>query len=467
MLSFATEFSVQHRHQTPAFIKALRKWLLGSPHTAFSSTDVAEFGRDGDWGAAKATERVETTSLATTEGDTVAMRYVRSDSELEWSTTVVFSRTPADTWVGIRVFCESHHPAVRLPPAKKPVLVRTILGELGGGPDGALQVGDSPLRLHDVDVALAGNLIRAEAGTRLPIVYVSAGFLGKYLVDARKLAYDLCGMAHVVLEPNRPFSVRLRIDVAAQNVYGGTVGVYWPEGTGRRSFFLGSEFESSSELERAIVDEVRSALANRRPLERCTWSSARQLASRQAQEALLAAGSRDLAGYAELAKQELQEIQSKFDAADREVRRLQSEIRRYEARLSAGTGVTLKTGPEQDLFAGEIADVLLEALSDASSRLTPDSRRAHVLSAVLAANAQGGEAGRMREALKALLRGSKSLDAKLRRGLEDLGFSIEDGGKHNKIRFRGDDRYIFVLPKSGSDHRGGLNAANDISRLLL
>jgi len=274
-------------------------------------------------------------------------------------------------------------------------------------------------------------------------------------------------MAHVVVEPNRPFSVRLKIDVASQNVYGGTVGVYWPEGTGRRSFFLGQEFESSAELERAVVDEVRSALVNRRPLERCTRSTAKQLASRQAQAALLAAGSRDLAGYAALAKQELSETQSKLEAAEREARRLQAEIRMYEARHSAGGGVTLNTGAEQDFFAGEIADIIRDALNDASSRVPTDSRRSHVLTSILAANPDAGEATRMRETIKSLLRGSSSLDAKMRRGLADLGFAIEEGGKHHKIIFRGDDRYTFTLPKSGSDNRGGLNAANDIARLLL
>lgn len=467
MLSFASEFSVRHEHQSPVLVDTLRKWILGSPHTSFTHQELAEFGRDGEWAFAKGTERIETLSVSGVEGDSRAIRYVRSDSDLEWATSAVFSRTPADTWVGIRVSCESHHPAVRLPAAKKPVLVKTILRELGGGADGNLRVGDAPLLLRDSDVDLAARLIRGEAGSHLPIVYVSAGFLGRYLVDPPKLASDLCGMAHIVVEPNRPFSVRLKLDVAAQNVYGGTVGVYWPEGTGRRSFFLGQEFESSSDLERAITEEVRSALVNRRPLERCSWSTLKQIASRQAQMALLTAGSRDLAGYAELAKQELNETQNKLEAAEREARRLQAEIRMYEARLSASAGVTLKTGTEQELFAGEIADIICDALLDASTRVPVDSRRAHVLAAILSANAVGGEAVRMRDSIKALLRGSTSLTARLRRGLEDLGFAVEEGGKHHKIIFRGDDRYTFTLPKTGSDHRGGLNAANDIARLLL
>ena len=53
-----------------------------------------------------------------------------------------------------------------------------------------------------------------------------------------------------------------------------------------------------------------------------------------------------------------------------------------------------------------------------------------------------------------------------RRSLLEFGFIIEGVGKHFKQIYQGDDRYIFTLPKSGSDHRGGLNAAGDISRLL-
>ena len=35
-----------------------------------------------------------------------------------------------------------------------------------------------------------------------------------------------------------------------------------------------------------------------------------------------------------------------------------------------------------------------------------------------------------------------------------------------KLVYQEDDRYTYTLPKSGSDHRGSLNAANDIGRLM-
>jgi hypothetical protein len=91
----------------------------------------------------------------------------------------------------------------------------------------------------------------------------------------------------------------------------------------------------------------------------------------------------------------------------------------------------------------------------------------HVLDAVLAANPSADdEVAALRERLKQTLRDSRGMEAKTRRGLEEMGFAISDEGKHYKLVFQGDDRYTFTLPKTGSDHRGGLNAASDIARLL-
>jgi hypothetical protein len=54
---------------------------------------------------------------------------------------------------------------------------------------------------------------------------MSCGFNGDYIAIPNQLANDLSGMAHVVVEPNRPFSRRLKIEVYSENVYGGTIGV--------------------------------------------------------------------------------------------------------------------------------------------------------------------------------------------------------------------------------------------------
>ncbi|MBK8097626.1 MAG: hypothetical protein IPK26_10995 [Planctomycetes bacterium] len=467
MISFATEFPIAHRHRLPGFLDAVRTWILGSPHTPLQPDDFLGLGTRGEWNTQRGVDRLDVLSHSSATVDAAAVRYTKTDGDLEWVTTIVFSREADSSWVGIRVSCECTNPARRLPPAKKPVVVRTLLNDLGGGADAALDVLNVAHRLDNADVDLAARLLTGRTKCRLPVVYVSSGFDGGYTLDCDRLASDLAGMAHVVVEPNRPFSLRLKLDVGDENVYGGTIGVYWPDGAGRRSFFLGGAHDTPGDLAHAIIDEVRSALVNRRSLDRCTWSAVQTLVSRSALDALKAAGSQEVDKYCDEFDKELKAKDDLLRGAEKEIGRLQAEIRKYEARAPMGAGLVLRTGTESDLFESEIADIVRDAMEDAASRVTADSRRAHVLAAILAANAVGGAAGKMRERVKDLLRGMTTVDAKIRRGLEDLGFAIDDDGKHYKIVFKSDDRYTFTLPKSGSDHRGGLNAASDIGRLFL
>ena len=119
------------------------------------------------------------------------------------------------------------------------------------------------------------------------------------------------------------------------------------------------------------------------------------------------------------------------------------------------------------MYDQEILGIVLDALADARKYVPPDSRRHHVLQSIVGANPLPHRtANAHRDALKNLLRGTSTLDARIRRGLESMGFRISNGGKHYKLVYQEDDRYTYTLPKSGSDHRGGLNAANDIGRLM-
>ncbi|SFF67588.1 hypothetical protein SAMN04488120_12225 [Fontimonas thermophila] len=412
-------------------------------------------------------EKVQSLLATSPDVDLAGIRYSRHDNDLEWLTTVVFSRTSSDAWVGVRVECESQHAAARLPSAKKPVVVRTVLESLGGAADGPLPIRDTAHILTNTDIDLAAKLIRGDAGCRLPIVYVSARFQGGYILDVNRLAADLSGMAHVVVEPNRPFSVRLQLEVDSENVYGGTIGIYWPEGGGRRAFFLGGDYSTPGHLAGAIKDEVRAALLNRRPIARCTWAYVRETASRQAILSLKASGSKAIDEYVEKFDQEIEAKNQRLEEAESEIQRLRNELRVYEARAGTASGGLLRLGRERDLYPNEVLGILLDAIEDAATRVQHDSRRQHVLRSILEANRleENPLEGR-REQLKRLLRGTSTIDGKLRRELEDMGFSISEDGKHFKIVFQGDDRYTFTLSKSGSDWRGGRNAASDIGRLL-
>jgi hypothetical protein len=467
MLSFATEFPVSRTHGPQEFIASVKEWILGSPHTDFRESDFADVPSTGEWRLIKDAERIRMLRVSTVNEEVAAVEYLKIDRDLEWSTVIVFSRQEADAWIGTRISCEANHPATRVPLAKKPVYIRMFLESLEGALDGEIFVGQEPHSLDSDQLALAARLIFGSAGCRLPVVYVSCDFQGGHAVDVNALANDLSGMAHVVVEPDRRFSRRLQIETQSDNVYGGAVGIYWPQGGGRRSLFNRHEFEKSADIKRAIFEEVRAALMNRRALVRCTWSYAQETASREDIKSLRASGSSELDKFMEAFDSESEARDKQLAEAEEEITRLTAEIQEHERQFTTGVGmVRLRTGAEHDLYAGELAEIVRDAIEEAVNRVQPDSRRQHVLQAILKASLPNENAEGFRSELKQLLRNYRRMDARTRRGLEAIGFTIEEEGKHHKLTFGEDDRYTFSLPKSGGDHRGGLNAAGDISKRL-
>ena len=88
-------------------------------------------------------------------------------------------------------------------------------------------------------------------------MYISADNDGKWPLERKviqKLSFDLGGIAHVVVEPNRAFSVRLRDECNARNAYGGAIGLALPgPGIVRRSY-TGGRITNSNELVYNIKD---------------------------------------------------------------------------------------------------------------------------------------------------------------------------------------------------------------------
>lgn len=443
-----------------------KNWILESPHTSLKADDLADLSKEGERRIEKENEKVHVALAISGESQWTALRLVQITPEIEWTTTVVLSRESGDAWVGIRTSREATKPALKLPPARKPIIVRKLLERFGGASDGGMIVSDQPHRLNNNDIPLAARLMTGRANCYLPVVYLSADFRGGTPLDADGLAHDLSGLAHVVVEPNRPFSRRLQIEVKSENVYGGTIGVYWPGGAGRRSFFIGQQFENPQEIKKAVVDDIKTALVHRRPLYRCTFPAVQEVISRLKIEDLKVSGSKELHEYMDAFDAENKAKEERLRDAEAEIARLEAEMRRYEADAGSGPQVVLRLGDEQDLYPGEMSEIIRDELSAAVDRAQNDSRREHVLKAILAATPPDNNARGKREELKEILRGYKNMDKKTQAGLEELGFSIEGDGKHYKLTFREDDRYTFSLPKTGSDYRGGLNAASDISKRL-
>ncbi len=463
MLSFACEFPVQDS-DTSAFIDAVRRWLEGSPHTALKREDLDKILPQGHSSCAAGNERLEALIASDDGNSTAGFRHTAINGAIEWRTTVVFSRSADDCWIGVRTARESAKAISSLPRGKKPLLVRTLLAELGGGLDAELYCQDEPHYLKANDLGMAARLLNGDSDNYLPVIYVSCGFTGNPLVRAEPLAKVLGGMAHVLVEPDRAFSRALQPDVGSRNAYGGSIGVYWPHGD---SFKIIVDLNAGREIDvrHDIVDRVTQSLLNRRPLARCTWSRAEANVAIEVFEKLKNSGSQEIDDYVAVFDSEVKAKNKQLEDAEAEIQKLTSRIRQIDTGRVTPTS-SFQINNEQEFFAGEFSDIIGDGINLALESSQKGSRRQHVLSALLTSLSSSGTAKTKRNELKEILKGYRSMTKATKDGLVRLGFSITEEGKHYKLVYMQDERYGFTLPKTGSDHRGGMNAVSDIAKRI-
>jgi hypothetical protein len=467
MANFAAEFPIDPKWSVADVARLGCQWITGSPHTAFASDALVTFPHNGELAFRAGLEQVVLAHSITAGGEIGGLRYERTEDGLAWTTAIVSLKSEGRHLLRMEVVCEALTTQVRLPPPKKPYFIKQALTELGGGNDGDIPVTDRPFKLSAGEESAAASLILGTARNSLPIVYVSAGFDDHHLVNPEELARYVGGLAHVIVEPSRAFSYVVKRLTKFRNVYGGTVGVYWPNSERRTSYFLEEGDRAPRALALAIAKDIRVALSNRRQSSDCTWAHLKEAVAKNTYERLKQAGSTEVDKFIAAFDEEIAAKEQVIKEREQEIARLNAELRRLHSIEKAGQAGLVKQGNELDLYDGEVRDIVLSALKDAADRVAqPGSRRDHVLRDLLTANELGGQAEKLREELKAMLRDYRSMDGRTKTALTRLGFDLSEDGKHWKAVFQGDARYTFAFPKTGSDYRGGLNMVSDISNKL-
>lgn len=466
MLTFKTQFPINESKSADDLFETGRIWLSGSPHSSLASIMENATGIGDEWERETVSEKIR--FITHQDGEEVsALRHENIDSSgVRWVTEVACAKQEKGFWISVQLSVDSELPVERIEHGKRPHILKTILREIGGGMDGSLIVNDKPIYLTDHQVDLAADVITANAGCLMPVVYVSADSDGKNRVNAVQLAQWLSGMAHVLVEPSRGFSFELAPLVFRENVYGGAVAIYWPDGIGKWLFLPQGEFEDPKALQIAVAKKVRSSLLSQRTKRECTWSYVLEQKTRKRIQDLRESGS-----------DKVEEYISAFDAElaskDEEIQRLESEVNRLkygyfeqsEGRNAQSNSMSLSV-TEIDLYQGERLSFIAEALEVSLNSAEPHSRRYHILTDLFNSNSRPGEKETILDSLKELLRAYREMDSSTRSELERLGFVINEDGKHYKLIFRGEERCPFILPKTGSDHRGGLNSFSDIKKRL-
>lgn len=486
MNRFATEFPVTEQMTAELFVGYIKEWLDSSRYSqlnmySFQNQYIFSANNNETW---KVSEQEELSYIWLEQNDFigVSVQYVKHETNISFTTQLTFaaalnSHQQWERWIGCQISNRAITPNTQLPNINKPKIINMIINKGLGGNIG-LPVKHQIHKAHLDEVQHIASLMRGDTQHHLPMVYISLDKTGKSALSDEEmgdLANKLAGMAHVVLEPSLEFSRKLSDDSEQLNAFGGYIGVYWSGGNGRNRYF--NNFTKENLLEH-IQSFVFQAVSESRSLDICTRSYIQNryydyhVAQNQETSQLMELASDEI----QVLEKKIKELEEKLQFAQDNVHQAEYEIQRLKKELnssnksnkltySSDQAVTLHVD-ENELYPNEICETILNILKEASQQNGSMVRRVHIIDNILSNNPNSENGKKLKDNIKKILSHYTQLDSKSRQQLENLGFTVEQGGKHYKLIFQNDKRYTLTLSRSGSDSKGGMSAATDFCRTL-
>ncbi len=477
MLPFATEFPVRSANNRAEFVALVVSWLRGTNYSSVLDTRQVE-DLEG-----------ETAYLKSRGGEELRLREFSPNGALEaigfrhdfpdgqgrlWRTEAVLRRTSAASGqdiIRIRTQCIARQAGVRLETPRKPYFIKTILQDGWGVNDGGLSVSDQPHWLAHDEPALriARAVTIGEAPRYLPIIYISATGVSTWLPSRRQieiLAFDLGGVAHVIVEPNRDFSFQLRDVTEGANAYDGTVAIAVPGRGIVRRFYLGWRLTDLDDLLKAVRGTALG-IRSQMPAEGWDWTELQEQALRLQRERdrkrLSAKETEDL--YNE----EISNLKNRIEELEKQVA---AQLPDREDEPNDGffpTHFVKKVGPE--LCVGEFSDRLRLAVKTCVERADHvglDKRSMAILNLIASSLPSSLALFELREDLKRATKDGGRVASQVKALLLRHGYQEKPGGKHVVLEPK--NKFIglgpIILPKTPSDNRGLTNLRKDIEKIL-
>ncbi|PQV59022.1 hypothetical protein LX70_00842 [Defluviimonas denitrificans] len=470
---FATEFPVRENITAKSFVALALAWVRGMQHSTLrideksieAYDDELIFSGDRD-------ERFVLKRISFDKGFIIGARYdFFDDAGLNWRTECVLTNSGTNASLRVRGQCfSSDHRTLPLTP-KKPFLIKSALQDGWGAIDHAFEISDQPIVLKPTDVNLAAELILGEAKTHLPILYLSQCEGGGYWLDASKLAYDMGGLAHVIVEPTKVFSESLSALTERLNPYGGTIG-YCVPGKGLRSkFYLGGAFSTVRKLEGALRSYVARESSTREAVLGWDWQELQAEFARSLRQKSISSTSHGNSDS--LLKDSLEAQIAAKDEIIQNLRQKIDMISNSASDVGYSDGIfspALVRQIGKELYENEFSDRLRRfAIAALEQRpLEAGDRTRQVVERLMQVTEDSRRAISLHHELKSAGKDFKSSTNNLRPILQRLGFEISEDGAHVKAVPSGDLFGVaqITLAKTPSDFRSGKNAVRDIVAAL-
>lgn len=336
-----------------------------------------------------------------------------------------------------------------------------------------------------------------------PIVLVSKRkYTDEFILEPNKLQEQLFGLAQVFFFDKEVDSYKLEGVIGKNCVWDGAVRIIYPVKMKSR-LFRSAELTQLKKSSDNIYHEFLSFIThilngyNKRNHLKPTDIRAKRNRDRIS---LLRKENQDKAGYEKLANEIYDELERRVDEFKKEREDLEEKIQELElSRLDLEEKIkslekdnynlknrieyslrskenkkesgVIKGGEEFDVYDEEIKDLLLNIIesyfTSREDAFDKNDREYKILCDIIKSNCKKNYATHIFNECKDIFNNYSSVSEKMKNDLSKIGLEIVNAGKHNKLRFIGDERFSVTFAKTTSDKRAGENIVNHIKKALL
>ena len=469
MLLFSTILKIDKSLTKDSFLNLVIEWNQGSPH---EDNVIPNLKWDGSYNQKFGNETVSLEFKEYRNEEIVAVRYVKKlDDGIIWKTDYIMNFKDYKMSIMLdRSFTED---AIGVDPSfTTPLFIKILIEKGYVVNDNDLPVLMTPHLIDCENVSILTAVINGTKFYDLPVVYVSKTFSNNNPIDVDKLAYALKGVAHIFVQEDFGTNTFIREQCNSTNEYNGAIGIYYQSDVVKHKRFLNYEHFDPTITRQNIVKEIIN-FTNQQSIDPLyTWDGVLTSLLRDRFESQKSKRTK-----AERTKEETEELldsfSNDFDALTEENGRLRSSISDLEQELAyyreifnnkqASDSSFISSGSEKELFQGEKKEFVLSVLSDSLQNIQDETRKKHIIQDIIQQNDSENILNYKRDKIKRLLTNYSGLNGKLKQELKQLGFTVTEDGKHYKLTYFNNKRYIIHMAKTPSDGRAGKNIVSDIN----
>ena len=468
MQIYSTVFPIKGTLSKETFVQLIIDWNQGSPHTRIGNLhlDGSKNIKTEEGNLSLSIEELEAHNI-------IAARFRQVDqNNIIWTTDFIANFN--DKKLAIRLDREATQETKRFTPSfKPPVFVNMILNQGYADTDVDLEITDQPIEINKKNYHIIESIILRRVKYCLPVVYVTKTWAGRFPLHTERLAYRLRGVAHVLKETDADVSFILRDNCFGENVHHGGVGIYYPNtAVASKKINTMRYAQLESDLEDKIVNTICRYMNQQAKDKMYTWEGVKFELLRLKNEALLSrskAAETEKNDLYDTFNESIREQTKEIESLNNRIIALAQENQGLHAKLDGMSEVPLLfLGEEDELYEGEIREIILDIMNEHLKTVQANSRRYHVLRDILSNNRFNKVSERKRNTIKKMLKGYTKANDSLLQEMKNFGFNVTSEKNHYKLAYYKDHRYVVTMAKTGSDSQhGGNNLAQIIIKMML